>query len=74
MEKAVDLAASKDLQIRADFTRNMFKSCTRLCVSKESEPELNTGEKVCLDRCAAKYLFLGDYVGKVYQQENMKKK
>lgn len=73
MENPVDLKKSKDLEVRADFTRNMFKSCIKLCVKGNETQEIGTNEKVCLDRCAAKYLFVGDYVGKIYQRENKKK-
>ena len=68
MDNAFEFPKKKDLKIRAQFTRNMFISCSKLCIEHEGKKELNANEQNCLDRCAAKYLIVGDYVSKVYQR------
>lgn len=52
----------------------LTKACAKKCVPNEyRESELNKGESVCLDRCAAKFFDVHMKVSELLQQEMQQK-
>ena len=50
-----------------------MKACTAKCIPKDyREGELNKGESVCLDRCAAKFFEAHMKISEFMQQEGQK--
>ena len=48
----------------------MSRACAKKCIPPEyREGELNKGESVCLDRCAAKFFEVHMKVSEIVQQE-----
>lgn len=48
----------------------MSKACAKKCIPSDyRESDLNKGESVCLDRCAAKFFEVHMKVSEILQQE-----
>ena len=71
--ESLEKISNQELKIRIQYIKNMQRQCIKLCMRDYEKQEFTTGEKSCIDRCLAKYLETADYVGKLYQQEQMKK-
>ena len=53
------------------MTISLTKACQKKCIPTEyREGELNKGESVCLDRCAAKFFDVHMKVSELLQQES----
>ena len=49
----------------------MTKSCAKKCIPTDyREGDLNKGESVCLDRCAAKFFDVHMKISEILQQES----
>ncbi|KAJ8904697.1 hypothetical protein NDN08_001215 [Rhodosorus marinus] len=46
----------QEITFYADLFNKMADQCFKKCVPRYTDSELNTGEKVCVDRCVGKYL------------------
>ena len=66
--------SNKEAKLRVTYLKNMQQRCYKLCGTNNTNPELNYGEKSCIDRCVGKYLEAAEYVGKLYQEEQINKK
>ncbi|GAA5873852.1 hypothetical protein JCM16303_002610 [Sporobolomyces ruberrimus] len=55
--------AAMELEAVSDLFGRIVNSCHAKCIStRYSEPELNKGEGVCVDRCVGKYFSVNEKV------------
>ncbi|KDQ13644.1 hypothetical protein BOTBODRAFT_111094 [Botryobasidium botryosum FD-172 SS1] len=60
--------AVAELDMITDVFNRLVSSCHAKCIStRYSEPDLNKGESVCVDRCVAKYFDVNKKVGERLQ-------
>ncbi|CAG9320867.1 unnamed protein product [Blepharisma stoltei] len=64
-----EISAMKMAKLNAAFLKKMQDACWKICIPHKTESDLNTGEKLCLDRCAAKYYETNDLISKYYTQD-----
>lgn len=57
---SIELPAKKMMKLNQAFLKEMQHNCFKICIPKRSDGELNSGEKLCLDRCVAKYYETND--------------
>ena len=69
MESTLDIDFKRNIKTQTDFLRKMVKACKSICVDLGSASEMNVTEKSCIERCAVKYLMVGEYVSKHYHKE-----
>ncbi|KAG9125449.1 protein transporter tim10 [Ceratobasidium sp. 392] len=63
----IDMATA-ELDMVTDVFNRLVSSCHSKCVStRYSEPDLNKGESVCIDRCVAKFFEVNRKVGEKLQ-------
>ncbi|EFW98559.1 mitochondrial intermembrane space translocase subunit [Grosmannia clavigera kw1407] len=63
-------AVEAEMKMMADMHNRLVKNCTAKCVPGEyREGELNKGESVCLDRCAAKFFSVHMTISEQMQKE-----
>ncbi|EPE09600.1 mitochondrial intermembrane space translocase subunit [Ophiostoma piceae UAMH 11346] len=66
-------AVEAEMKMMADMHNRLIKVCAAKCVPPEyREGELNKGESVCLDRCAAKFFSVHMSVSDQMQAEAAK--
>ncbi|KAM0786462.1 hypothetical protein ACM66B_001924 [Microbotryomycetes sp. NB124-2] len=55
--------AAMELEAVSDLFNRIVSSCHAKCIStRYSEPDLNKGESVCIDRCVSKYFSVNEKV------------
>ncbi|KIH89249.1 mitochondrial intermembrane space translocase subunit Tim10 [Sporothrix brasiliensis 5110] len=63
-----------EMKMMSDMHNRLIKACAAKCVPTDyRESELNKGESVCLDRCAAKFFAVHMNVSEHMQQEAAKR-
>jgi import inner membrane translocase subunit TIM10 len=50
----------------------MANVCSKKCLVKYPNPELEIGEMTCIDRCVGKYMQAGEKVGEVLKEFEQK--
>jgi hypothetical protein len=65
----LDIDARRNIKTQTGFLRKMVKVCKNVCIDFNSQADLNITEKSCIERCAVKYLMVGEYVSKHYHKE-----
>lgn len=77
MEDQMKVVQEIEQEMWQELHQRLTKVCLKKCIPpKYKETELNKGEGVCIDRCAAKYLEMHDLIGKrlnAVQEEALKK-
>mmetsp|Transcript_11397 Transcript_11397/g.16455 ORF Transcript_11397/g.16455 Transcript_11397/m.16455 type:complete len:80 (-) Transcript_11397:64-303(-) len=58
----------QEITFYADLFNKMADQCFKKCIPRYTDSELNTGEKVCVDRCVGKYLDATNKIGEVLQK------
>ena len=71
MENATNQSSYKEAKLKVAYLKNIQQHCKSFCLIDYKQENLNTGEKMCIDRCFAKYLETSDYVMKLYQEEQI---
>ncbi|KAM0284254.1 hypothetical protein ACHAQH_002044 [Verticillium albo-atrum] len=71
-EEKVAMAES-EMRLLADMHNRLTKACQMKCLPDNREAELNKGESVCLDRCAAKFFEAHMKASEVMQAESQKR-
>ncbi|KAI2603854.1 mitochondrial import inner membrane translocase subunit TIM10 [Hypoxylon fragiforme] len=67
-------AVEAEMKLLTQMHDRLTKACAKKCVPNEyREAELNKGESVCLDRCAAKFFDVHLKVSELLQQEMQQK-
>ncbi|KAI1205409.1 mitochondrial import inner membrane translocase subunit TIM10 [Annulohypoxylon truncatum] len=67
-------AVQAEMKLLTQMHDRLTKACAKKCVPNEyRESELNKGESVCLDRCAAKFFDVHMKVSELLQQEMQQK-
>jgi undecaprenyl pyrophosphate synthase len=64
----------REAKSNARYMMSMIKACNKVCVDYKGKKEMTENEKNCLDRCAAKYLMVSDFVNKVIEEEKREAK
>ncbi|KAI1399224.1 mitochondrial import inner membrane translocase subunit TIM10 [Hypoxylon fuscum] len=63
-------AVQAEMKLLTQMHDRLTKACAKKCVPNDyRESELNKGESVCLDRCAAKFFEVHMKVSELLQQE-----
>ncbi|CAD6442103.1 ef781980-285a-4115-bbd1-191d7e43f56b [Sclerotinia trifoliorum] len=63
-------AAEQEMDLITDMFNKLSQSCIKKCIPKEyREGELNKGEGVCIDRCAAKFFDVQMKISELLQAE-----
>ncbi|KUI62989.1 Mitochondrial import inner membrane translocase subunit TIM10 [Cytospora mali] len=63
-------AIEAEMKLMADMMNRLTKACQKKCIPTEyREGEINKGEGVCLDRCAAKFFDVHLKVSDILQQQ-----
>jgi len=63
-------AAEAEMKMMADMMTRLTRACAKKCVPNDyREGELNKGESVCLDRCAAKFFDVHMKISENMQQQ-----
>ncbi|QSZ37461.1 hypothetical protein DSL72_008559 [Monilinia vaccinii-corymbosi] len=63
-------AAEQEMDLITDMFNKLSQSCIKKCIPKEyREGELNKGEGVCIDRCAAKFFDVQTKISEILQAE-----
>ncbi|KAL7620322.1 protein transporter tim10 [Parahypoxylon ruwenzoriense] len=63
-----------EMKLLAEMHNRLTRACAKKCVPNDyREGELNKGESVCLDRCAAKFFDVHMKVSELLQQESQQK-
>ncbi|KAI1774682.1 mitochondrial import inner membrane translocase subunit TIM10 [Hypoxylon cercidicola] len=63
-------AIEAEVKLMAQMHDRLTKACAKKCVPNDyREPDLNKGESVCLDRCAAKFFDVHMKVSELLQQQ-----
>lgn len=55
--------AKVDLDMYTDLYDKMTRMCSKKCIVKYSDGDLQVGEMTCIDRCVGKYMHAHDLVG-----------
>ncbi|KAI1334406.1 mitochondrial import inner membrane translocase subunit TIM10 [Xylariaceae sp. FL0016] len=67
-------AVEAEMKLLTEMHNRLTKACAKKCVPGEyRESELNKGESVCLDRCAAKFFDVHMKVSELLQQESQQR-
>ncbi|KAI2630414.1 Tim10/DDP family zinc finger-domain-containing protein [Hypomontagnella submonticulosa] len=67
-------AVQAEMKLMTQMHDRLTKACAKKCVPNDyRESELNKGESVCLDRCAAKFFDVHMKVSEQLQQEMQQK-
>ncbi|KAI1378714.1 mitochondrial import inner membrane translocase subunit TIM10 [Hypoxylon crocopeplum] len=67
-------AVQAEMKLLTQMHDRLTKACAKKCVPNEyRESDLNKGESVCLDRCAAKFFDVHMKVSELLQQEMQQK-
>ncbi|KAI5864736.1 mitochondrial import inner membrane translocase subunit TIM10 [Durotheca rogersii] len=67
-------AVQAEMKLLTEMHNRLTRACAKKCVPNDyREPELNKGESVCLDRCAAKFFDVHLKVSELLQQEMQQK-
>jgi len=63
-------AAEQEMDLISDMFNRLIRSCSSKCIPNDyREGELNKGEGVCLDRCAAKFFDTQMKVSELLQEQ-----
>ncbi|KAI0998839.1 hypothetical protein K3495_g9359 [Podosphaera aphanis] len=63
-------AAEQEMDMVTDMFNKLQQACMKKCVPRDyREGELNKGESVCIDRCAAKFFDVQLKVSELLQSE-----
>ncbi|ORY55469.1 Tim10/DDP family zinc finger protein [Pseudomassariella vexata] len=63
-------AVEQEMKLMAEMHNRLTRVCAKKCVPNDyREGDLNKGESVCLDRCAAKFFDVHLKVSELMQQE-----
>ncbi|KAF3764630.1 mitochondrial import inner membrane translocase subunit TIM10 [Cryphonectria parasitica EP155] len=66
-------AVENEMKIVFDMQNRLNKMCQQKCIPSDyREGELNKGESVCLDRCAAKFFDVHMKVSDIMQSEQQR--
>ncbi|TDZ39324.1 Mitochondrial import inner membrane translocase subunit tim10 [Colletotrichum trifolii] len=65
--------AEQEMRLLADMHNRLTKICQFKCLPDYREADLNKGESVCLDRCAAKFFDAHMKASEVMQAESQKR-
>ncbi|KAI0910385.1 mitochondrial import inner membrane translocase subunit TIM10 [Ustulina deusta] len=66
-------AVETEMKLLGEMANRLTKACQQKCVPHDyREAELNKGESVCLDRCAAKFFDVHLKVSELLQQESQR--
>lgn len=66
-------AVETEMELVADMLNRLTKACRAKCIPKDyREGEINKGEGVCLDRCAAKYFDVHMKMSEEMQKEQQR--
>ncbi|KAI1426778.1 mitochondrial import inner membrane translocase subunit TIM10 [Xylaria sp. FL1777] len=66
-------AVEAEMKLIAEMANRLTRACQQKCVPNDyREAELNKGESVCLDRCAAKFFDVHLKVSEQLQQESQR--
>ncbi|KAJ1327673.1 TIM10-like protein [Microdochium nivale] len=64
-------AAEAEMKMLTDMMSRLTRACAKKCVPNDyRESELNKGESVCLDRCAAKFFDVHMKISDHMQQQS----
>ncbi|KAI0397447.1 mitochondrial import inner membrane translocase subunit TIM10 [Xylariaceae sp. FL0594] len=67
-------AVEAEMKLLTEMANRLTKACQKKCVPSDyREGELNKGESVCLDRCAAKFFDVHMKVSEQLQQESQQR-
>ncbi|KAI1109391.1 mitochondrial import inner membrane translocase subunit TIM10 [Nemania sp. NC0429] len=67
-------AVEAEMKLLTEMVNRLTRACQQKCVPTDyREAELNKGESVCLDRCAAKFFDVHLKVSEQLQQESQKR-
>ncbi|KAI1198387.1 mitochondrial import inner membrane translocase subunit TIM10 [Nemania serpens] len=67
-------AVEAEMKLLSEMVNRLTRACQQKCVPTDyREAELNKGESVCLDRCAAKFFDVHLKVSEQLQQESQKR-
>ncbi|KKY39233.1 putative mitochondrial import inner membrane translocase subunit tim10 [Diaporthe ampelina] len=63
-------AVEAEMKLMADMMNRLNKACAKKCIPNNYlEGDINKGEAVCLDRCAAKFFDVHLKVSDILQQQ-----
>ncbi|KAI0015482.1 mitochondrial import inner membrane translocase subunit TIM10 [Xylariomycetidae sp. FL0641] len=64
-------AVEAEMKLLAEMHNRLTRACAKKCVPNDyRESDLNKGESVCLDRCAAKFFDVHMKVSELLQQQS----
>ncbi|CAJ2500285.1 Uu.00g031380.m01.CDS01 [Anthostomella pinea] len=67
-------AVEAEMKLLTEMHNRLTKACAKKCVPNDyREADLNKGESVCLDRCAAKFFDVHMKVSEHLQQESQQR-
>ncbi|KAI1633188.1 mitochondrial import inner membrane translocase subunit TIM10 [Biscogniauxia mediterranea] len=67
-------AVEAEMKLLTEMHNRLTKACAKKCVPVDyREGDLNKGESVCLDRCAAKFFDVHMKVSELLQQESQQR-
>ncbi|KAI1314302.1 mitochondrial import inner membrane translocase subunit TIM10 [Xylaria venustula] len=67
-------AVEAEMKLLTEMANRLTKACQQKCIPNDyREAELNKGESVCLDRCAAKFFDVHMKVSEQLQQESQQR-